>query len=231
MSISPRWLLALSGPLAAALMLLLPSPVPASEPVMVYQPPLRGAPLSLVGAGARGVTTAAGLTLCVLAPDHTGLTVSAQPTLHWYLSDLPDTPLRFTLVEVTSERVVAAVPLQPRRAGVQSTALGTLGVRLELGREYAWTVALLDRAAPVMVSGQLRYVAPHLLLNRQLRATDDAAAAYAGQGIWYDAIAALSQQIAARPATQTLHRQRAALLEQVKLPKAAAYDRQLAAAS
>ena len=48
---------------------------------------------------------------------------------------------------------------------------------------------------------------------------------YAEAGFWYDAIATLSEQIDANPADRDLREQRAALLEQVGLKAAAAYER------
>ena len=50
-------------------------------------------------------------------------------------------------------------------------------------------------------------------------------ALYAGAGIWYDAIDELSRLIAAQPENRELRIQRAALLEQVGLTEAAAFDR------
>ena len=51
----------------------------------VYRPPLRGAPRGRVGGGSRG-TGRESFVLSVLAPDHTGLTTSEQPSLYWFIS-------------------------------------------------------------------------------------------------------------------------------------------------
>jgi Domain of Unknown Function (DUF928) len=50
-------------------------------------------------------------------------------------------------------------------------------------------------------------------------------ALYAGAGIWYDAIDEISRLISAQPENRELRAQRAALLEQVGLTEAAAFDR------
>src|SRR5580765_4367948 len=47
-----------------------------------YNPPSRGAPAGRVGGGTRGLRV---LPLAALAPDHTGLTISAQPALYYFL--------------------------------------------------------------------------------------------------------------------------------------------------
>jgi hypothetical protein len=52
----------------------------------------------------------------------------------------------------------------------------------------------------------------------------DAVGAYAAAGLWYDAIATLSERIAAAPADPLLRRQRAALLRQVGLQEVADWD-------
>ena len=57
----------------------------AADDLPVYKPPQRGAPGGRVGGSSRGIGDRL-LTLSVLAPDHTGLTVREQPSLYWYLS-------------------------------------------------------------------------------------------------------------------------------------------------
>src|SRR5258706_14577328 len=47
-----------------------------------YNPPARGAPSGRVGGGTRGLRV---LPLAALAPDHTGLTLSPQPALYYFL--------------------------------------------------------------------------------------------------------------------------------------------------
>jgi hypothetical protein len=49
---------------------------------------------------------------------------------------------------------------------------------------------------------------------------------YAESGLWYDAVEAISELIAAAPQDAQWRQQRAMLLEQADLPDVAAYDRQ-----
>jgi hypothetical protein len=68
---------------------------------------------------------------------------------------------------------------------------------------------------------------PPAQLGQRLEGAGPSRAAFiqAESGLWYDALASLAQGIAAAPAETGLHAQRAALLEQVGLKEAAAYDR------
>src|SRR5688572_21778645 len=74
----------LSG--VAVLALSLPLPVfAANANVPVYNPPPRGAPGGRVGGGTRGPGQRDVFVLSVLAPDHSGLTSSEQPSLYWFI--------------------------------------------------------------------------------------------------------------------------------------------------
>lgn len=56
----------------------------AAADSLIYVPPRRGAPKTRVGGGTR--SGGQPLHLALLAPEHTGLTRSASPTLYWWLS-------------------------------------------------------------------------------------------------------------------------------------------------
>ena len=58
----------------------------ADAKVPVYQLPTRGAPAGRVGGGTRGDKNV--FVLSVLAPDHSALTTSEQPSLYWFISNL-----------------------------------------------------------------------------------------------------------------------------------------------
>ena len=201
----------------------------STQQLLNYNPPLRGAPLSRIGAGTRGVTMANGFTLCAIAPDHTGLTTRAQPELNWFMSKATG-PLEFSLVDSWTQHTVFQKQFTPQQNdGVHSFKLADFGVTLEPSVRYEWRIAMVA-ADDTLVSGKIRYIEPSLPLQTALEQADadEYAAIYARQGIWYDAIAALSRQIAENPRDLVLWQQRAALLEQVELPKAAAYDWRMA---
>jgi hypothetical protein len=206
-----------------------PPTVAADMPM--YKPPLRGAPGNRVGGGTRGHE---GLpTLSVLAPDHTGFTIHEQPALYWYLSGETKAPVEVTLTVPRSPQPLfetrLSPPLQP---GVQRVRLADYGVRLESGVSYQWSVALVpdpaQRSQDVTASGRIERTALSDELRAQLTQTSKARLPhlYAEAGLWYDAIAAISDLIDATPQDTTLRQQRAALLEQVDLPQVVTYDRQ-----
>ncbi|HYI87142.1 MAG TPA: DUF928 domain-containing protein [Burkholderiales bacterium] len=190
----------------------------AESTAVSYKPPLRGAPATRVGGGTRSVGAQA-LTVNVLAPNETGFTTADKPTVYWYVSEPLNTPVELTLT--TTEPLKDAVPtaleltLQPPIArGVHALRLGDHGVTLKPGVEYQWFVAVVSnpaqRSNDVVAGGGIKRIAPADAVR---------------DGVWYDALDQLSQQISANPADARLRQQRAALLEQVGLREAAAYDR------
>lgn len=190
----------------------------AESATFAYKPPLRGAPATRVGGGTRNVGSRT-LTVSVLAPNETGFTTRDKPTVYWYVSESLTGPVELTLT--TTEPLKDAVPpaleitLQPPISkGVHALRLGDHGVALKPGVEYQWFVAVVtnpaQRSSDVVAGAAIKRVAD---------------AVYAEDGLWYDAIDRLSQQINANPADQRLRQQRAALLEQVGLREAAAFDR------
>ncbi|MCP4044001.1 MAG: DUF928 domain-containing protein, partial [Gammaproteobacteria bacterium] len=81
-----------------------------------YRPPRRGAPLVRVGGGTRGVEYKHP-TLQVLAPEHTGLTTMAQPSLYWYVSGPTSIRFEFTIIDDDSIEPVMESVLKPPAKG------------------------------------------------------------------------------------------------------------------
>lgn len=192
--------------------------------VPVYRPPQRGSPAVRVGGATRGADDPLPA-LHVLAPDHIGLTVREQPVFQWYLSKPAQVKFEFALVSEASiepllERNFGTV----HSRGIQQLDLADTAMVLEQGVPYQWSVALIPddraRSGDVVASGMIERIAMPEELGAWLKgATEhEQAMAYAGAGIWYDALAILSKLIAEDPADATLRGQRAALLEQVGLP-------------
>ncbi len=198
----------------------------------VYQPPLRGTTADgRIGGGTRG-TGEQSVTISVLAPEHPGLTVSAQPRLYWYLSDTVNVPAELTVVDRRSVEPLLALTLTPPiEAGIHTLDLERQGVRLEPGVRYEWFVALVvdaeQRSHDIVAGGEIEFVAPEADLERKVAnaGEDGGADVYAGAGIWYDAIDAVSMLVKRSPADLAHREHRAALLEQVGLKHVAAYDR------
>lgn len=193
---------------------------------MVYKPPMRGAPASRIGGGTRG-TGKDNFVLSVLAPDHTGLSSQAQPTLYWYASGPSTTKLEVTVIAEVAERPVLRENFEVTRGGVQSFDLAKHGITLKPDTEYEWFVSAVpdpaQRSKDITSGGTIRRVAPDPAVQARVAAAGERQAPfiYAEAGLWYDAIDALSRLIKRYPNDSELQAQREVLLKQVGLPSIA----------
>ncbi len=192
----------------------------APEAPAVYKPPARGKPRTRVGGGVRGGEAAPSLQ--VLVPEHIGQTLSDQPSLFWYVDGPPPegTAVVFTLIDETSvEPLVEAELERPSRGGIYRIDLVEYSARLERSAEYEWSVVLIidpmQRSKDVISSGWIdRVEAPP---GFDTTGKPHSAQEYARHGLWYDALAAASDQIRADPANAALRGTRDSLLRQVGL--------------
>jgi hypothetical protein len=236
-----RVALALSLVLSVTVMLTVPfaaqAQTPAATPqadasaaTFVYKPPMRGAPARRVGGATRG-SGASDLVLKVLAPDQTGLTTQAQPTLYWYASEPSTMAIEVTVISDTAELPVLSKNLAVVAGGVQSVDLSKYGITLMPDTEYEWFVSVVpdvtQRSKDIVSGGTIRRVAADPAVSARAAAAGERAVpgVYAEAGLWYDAIASLSGLIERNPGDAALRGQRAALLEQIGLPQVAAHDR------
>lgn len=202
----------------------------AQKSQVTYKPPLRGAPLTRVGGGTRGIGNV--LAVNVLAPGDTGYTTQEKPTIYWFASQPIDKPVEITITSTASLQDAATpvfeITLQPPLAkGIHAFRLADHGVALKPGVEYQWFVAVVrnpaQRSNDVLAGGTIKRVDSPVQVKQASPA--QLAALYAEAGIWYDAIDQLSRQISADQKNRQLRERRAALLEQVGLKDAAAFDR------
>lgn len=204
-------------------------PTPTATQTPVYKPPMLGAPATRVGGASRSAQDSE-LILSVLAPESTGLTRRAQPTLYWYCSKAIAAPLEFTLNDDHSVKPLVEMKVTAAQPGIHALRLS---YTLKPGVEYQWSLAAIadpdQRASDTIASGTIKQVQPPASLAAQLKQAGlrEQPFLYAQEGFWYDAIAALSEQIDAHPADRSLREQRAALLEQVGLKTVAAHDREV----
>jgi hypothetical protein len=201
---------------------------------LVYKPPMRGAPASRVGGATRG-TGEAQVTFEVLAPDHTGLTTQARPTLYWYTSGPVDGPVEVTLLLEGAEKPVLERKLSlPRAGGIHAVPLEAQGVTLRPEVEYEWFVSVVrdpaQRSLDTTAGGAIRHVVADPATRSRIASASERArpALYAEAGLWYDAFDAVTRLIERHPSDAGLRAQRAALLEQVGLTEPAAKDRAVA---
>jgi hypothetical protein len=195
----------------------------AALTVPAYRPPLRGAPASRIGGAHRGIE-GADWSVFVLTPDHTGYTTAEQPVLYWYTSKPVSQPVEVTLVkEGDIDPVLETQIPGPSIAGVQRLDLARWDIKLEKDAEYQWFVSVIidpeQRSQDITAGGTIRRVdAGPETQGRLASATEQSRAfVYAEEGLWYDAIDALSQLIDANPKDETIRNQRISLLAQVGL--------------
>jgi len=198
-----------------------PSPAPTAAGSLVYIRP-RGAAGGREGGGTRG-TTATGL-VALLPEDHAALTTREQPKLYWYLAEW--TPTRVDLIVNRGQDAKPLVektlpgPLSP---GVHAVAFADVGVKLEPDVVYKWYVEVVDdpsrRSRDSFSGGTIQRVLPSAQLVTALAQAKptERAAVFARNGIWCDALAELSTQLAAHPNDTELQGEWAALLDQVGL--------------
>jgi len=203
---------------------------PARPSRFTYRPPQRSTPQFRVGAGSRWTDDQVAI-LQVLAPDHAGYTTQAQPTLYWYAH----TPvaMHFEFAFIDDEGIDPLLEIEvgtEKVSGIQQINLGDHGISLALDVSYQWSVALVTddtlRSADVITSGVIERIEIGEVLAGLIRNAEGESlvAAYASEGIWYDALQTISAMIAKAPGDQRLRSIRATLLEQVGLQAVAAMD-------
>jgi len=209
----------------------LPPPVTPIRTKIVYKPPLRGAPAVRIDGGSRGNGVSL-ICLTVLAPDHTGLTIQEQPSLFWYQSEPADVPFELTVLEDKKPQPILDVKLpDARNAGIQRLKLSDYHVTLSPGIDYEWVVALIvdpdSRSRDVIASGYIERAAPSASLSARLAnaSKTDVPAIYAEEGIWYDALAAVSDLVDTQPDSASWRAERADLLQQAGVTNAASASR------
>lgn len=200
--------------------------VSAAPPL--YQLPKVGKPTGRVGGGRRG-DVAALPAVYALVPDHVGYSASSQPVLYWYMSEQAKGDVLFELTLIDEKSVDPLIDRRftaPRKPGLQRVDLSTLGVRLEPGQEYQWSISLVpdpkDRSKDLVATGWIEVVPPPDGMADRLAAAGPggAAAVYGEAGLWYDTLDATMAQ-ADRGDAQA-QGQLAGLLKQVGLPEDAA---------
>jgi len=218
-----------------------PAPLPPEEPSadprraetppILYIPPPRGATKVRVGAATRGERLDVP-TLDALAPDHVAYTTHAAPVLCWYLSESTETRIDIALRDEQSvEPLLELTVPRDTSPGVHELRLAEQDMTLQEGRVYLWFVSLVpdaeSRSNDVIASGAIQRIAASPELVRELAGSPprDAWRVYASHGIWYDALAELTDRIERNPGDRALRDARMRLLQQVELPRAAAYDR------
>lgn len=188
----------------------------------VYKPPKGiGNPGGRVGGGTRGDESIA---LFALVPDHLGLTINPQPTLFWYISKPAPYPLILTLNEDTRAKPILETRLgDSPKAGIYSVPLKAFDITLEMDIEYQWFVSLTmdpnSQSKDLVAGGRVKRIVPGEELRQKLKDAqpEHMTTIYSQEGLWYDALASISNLCETSPKDNHYCAGRKELLEQVDL--------------
>jgi hypothetical protein len=194
-----------------------------------FSPPLRGAPGGRVGGASRGAIKPPSPlpTIDLLAPaDQAGQTISAAPTLYYFVSRPVPWPMQLTISAPQLPAPIIEVTIPSARSpGTYPLRLADYRTRLDPGIVYTWSVSIiLDPKAwsrNIVASAAILRVPPS-------PATESAASAaglrrvamFASNGLWYDAISAAFDDRG-----PNRHAALDQLLQQVGLTDAAHFER------
>lgn len=180
----------------------------APEKTSLYKLPSVGKPRRRVGGGRRG-TSSGVKEHFVLVPEHVGLTISTQPSLYWYLPELPGPTVSFEFTLIDDHSIEPLVDTRlpaPTASGLQRIDLATHGASLEAGQEYQWSVSLVtdpDRNwDDIVASGWIERVPAPAGLQRGLAraSAPERALVYGQASLWYDLLDAVCDQLPAEGA-------------------------------
>ena len=194
-----------------------------SRPLLFHPPTgVSGGVLPIrVGGGSRG-GAADDLSVEVLVPDQMALTTQAQPSLYWYQSKAAKTQCEITLTEPKNPKplLMLKTPTQTP-AGIHAIRLSKFKIELKPNVVYRWSIAVIEdpanRSQDIVANGVIKRIdpSPELAGGLAKAADADKPALYAENGIWYDALQSISDQIDHDPQNASLREERASLLKQV----------------
>jgi len=163
----------------------------------------------------------------VLVPDQIALTTQAQPSLYWYQSKNANTQCEVTITEPNNPKPLLMLKSHaPTPAGIHAIRLSKFNVELKPKVIYRWSVAVIvdseNRSQDVIANGVIERTDLSSDLAGKLAQVSDAdkPALYADNGMWYDALQAISDQIDLDPKNASLRKERADLLSQVGIDAA-----------
>lgn len=197
--------------------------------LIVYKPPLvAGRPAQRIGGGSRGGEESA--SVVVMAPEHIGQTIKAQPEFYWLTSRTGNKPVYFTLVHADLQKALEhpqpllKVEVTPKKDGLQKLSLADHKLSLEPNVVYGWSVTVAADAKQhsknVIASGTIKRVPDEVSKQLTNASQQEYPFVYANAGLWYDAFNTLTALIDAQPGDSFLKLQRVELLKQVGLDRA-----------
>ncbi len=143
----------------------------------------------------------------LLIPEgHVGQTIAPHPTFYAFVPAA--TSIQFTVVEPGASDSVYLTNFETKRDSIVRLPLPPSSPGLKVGKTYWWYISVLcnpkyghDRS---YLQGWVQRVEPTPQLMQQLKLAmeDDRPALYATAGLWYDALASLTEQHQQHPHNQ-----------------------------
>src|SRR5262249_20731030 len=165
-------------------------PTTVTAPAPVYKPPLVGAPAGRVGGGRRSGSARDIFVLSALVPEDTGLTISEQPSLYWFISTATTLPVEVAISDPRATQLLVKTKLpSPAKPGIQRIRLADLGVRLEPGVAYRWSVSVIPdanrRSRDILAGGVIEQIDAPTKLKKKLAQNrkEKHPSLYAGAGL------------------------------------------------
>ncbi|NJP11461.1 MAG: DUF928 domain-containing protein [Leptolyngbyaceae cyanobacterium RU_5_1] len=148
-----------------------------------------------------------------------GLTTTARPTFWFHLTEQfdPSIPIKLTLRDRSGQSIYTTTLSAPNTPSIVISApIPTSAPALQVNTAYSWDVTYrcksgtrvpknpdefvdLDDDRPIaVITGGIQRIAPSSTLQRQIRSAKtplDRATLYANNGIWYDSLTTLGQQV------------------------------------
>ena len=145
-------------------------------------------------------------TLTALAPKEVARTISESPVFYWFSNGSDRVRFVFTLTLPKADQpLLETVVTGMKSAGVYGLDLAAAGIKLELDRDYEWSVSTTvsgeSSSKDIVSQGRVRRVAATPALTRGLAgaAANSRHEIFAQSGMFYDAAAALLPLVEARP--------------------------------
>jgi hypothetical protein len=198
----------------------------AIMPNITYKPPLLDDAADRTTVSTRGIQGKT-VILQVLAPDHTGLTSQAQPTLYWTMRS--KAAIHFAIAETADGAKPILEAELEKGPGIQRLDLARHDISLNPGTRYRWSVTQVvkegSKSTDVIASGVIERIKPGEGLSSRIKRVRGVAKVdvYAIEGIWYDALQTISSMIDETPEERNLSAIRQSLLNQVGVKNVSSY--------
>lgn len=212
-----------------------------------FVPPTSKSTRRSQGSGSRGCNQSLPedlVTLLIPSKDYIGQTTSSHPTFFWNLSQAVSVPIQFTLVERGVAEPLFVQQIDLAEVGTMKLELPKDKPGLVTGKVYKWSVTLVCRAnrpsanpyfyswiERVPTSSELtQKLSTSNNFQEQVQPTEstyqerERALIYAQKGLWYDALASLSEAQLKNPNDWSLQEDFSSLLSQVKLTNEASRE-------